>query len=159
MSLTYLRHGAESFLRSELVCSQSRNSPRFMEPEGSLPHSQDSANPPYPGPTQIQSIYPHPTSWISVLILSTHLRLGLPSGLFINVSRRNFVESVKIRRGIFWGEIKHIITVIAIILFACNLTDWYQTYPTKRHHRDESTSFSDEKREVKNVRSCSKGTE
>ena len=28
-----------------------------------------------------QSIYPHPTSWRSVLILSTHLRLGLPSGL------------------------------------------------------------------------------
>ena len=30
----------------------------------------------------IQSIYPHLTSWKSVLILSTHLRLGLPSGLF-----------------------------------------------------------------------------
>ena len=30
----------------------------------------------------IQSIYPHPTSYSSVLILSTHLRLGLPSGLF-----------------------------------------------------------------------------
>ena len=30
----------------------------------------------------IQSIYPHPTSWRSVLTLSTHLRLGLPSGLF-----------------------------------------------------------------------------
>ena len=29
-----------------------------------------------------QSIYPHPTSWRSILILSTHLRLGLPSGLF-----------------------------------------------------------------------------
>ena len=28
----------------------------------------------------IQSIYPHPTSWKSILILSTHLRLGLPSG-------------------------------------------------------------------------------
>ena len=28
-----------------------------------------------------QSIYPHPTSWRSILILSTHLRLGLPSGL------------------------------------------------------------------------------
>jgi len=27
----------------------------------------------------IQSIYPHPTSWRSILILSTHLRLGLPS--------------------------------------------------------------------------------
>jgi hypothetical protein len=33
----------------------------------------------------IQSIYPHHTSWRSVLILSTHLRLGLPSGLFPSV--------------------------------------------------------------------------
>ena len=30
----------------------------------------------------IQSIYTHPTSWRSILILSAHLRLGLPSGLF-----------------------------------------------------------------------------
>ena len=30
----------------------------------------------------IQSTYPHPTSWRSILILSTHLLLGLPSGLF-----------------------------------------------------------------------------
>ena len=30
----------------------------------------------------IQSIYPHPTSWRSILILYTHLCLGLPSGLF-----------------------------------------------------------------------------
>ena len=30
----------------------------------------------------IQSTYPHPTSWRSILILSTHLRLGLLSGLF-----------------------------------------------------------------------------
>ena len=30
----------------------------------------------------IQSIYQHPTSWRSILKLSTHLRLGLPSGLF-----------------------------------------------------------------------------
>ena len=29
----------------------------------------------------IQSIYPHPTSWRSIVILSTHLRLDLPSGL------------------------------------------------------------------------------
>jgi hypothetical protein len=29
----------------------------------------------------IQSICPHPTSWRSILILSTHLRLGRPSGL------------------------------------------------------------------------------
>ena len=30
----------------------------------------------------VQSIYPHPTSCRSILILSTHLRLGLPNGLF-----------------------------------------------------------------------------
>ena len=30
----------------------------------------------------IQSTFPHPTCWRYVLILSTHLRLGLPSGLF-----------------------------------------------------------------------------
>ena len=30
----------------------------------------------------IQSTYPHRTSWRSILILSTHLRLGLPCGLF-----------------------------------------------------------------------------
>ena len=29
-----------------------------------------------------QPIYPHPTSWRSILKLSTHLRLGFPSGLF-----------------------------------------------------------------------------
>ena len=29
----------------------------------------------------IQSIYTHSTSWRSILILSAHLRLGLPSGL------------------------------------------------------------------------------
>ena len=30
----------------------------------------------------IQSIYPHPISWRYILMLSTHLRLGLPSGHF-----------------------------------------------------------------------------
>ena len=32
--------------------------------------------------SSIQSTYPHPTSWRFILILCTHLRLGLPSGLF-----------------------------------------------------------------------------
>ena len=31
--------------------------------------------------SSILSINPHPTSWISILILSFHLRLGLPLGL------------------------------------------------------------------------------
>ena len=37
----------------------------------------------------IQSIYPHPTSWISILILSTHLRLGLPSGSFLQFPQQD----------------------------------------------------------------------
>ena len=54
---------------------QSRNSPYFMEPEGSLPHSQASATC-LSWASPIQSMYPHPTSWRSILILSTHLRLS-----------------------------------------------------------------------------------
>ena len=34
----------------------------------------------------IQSIPPHPTSWRFILILSSHLRLGLPSGSFLQIS-------------------------------------------------------------------------
>ena len=52
-----------------------------METEGSSPHSQAHATCPYPEPAP--SIpHPHPTSRRSILILSSHLCLGLPSGLF-----------------------------------------------------------------------------
>ena len=34
--------------------------------------------------SSMQSIPPRPTFWRSVLILSSHLRLGLPSGLFLS---------------------------------------------------------------------------
>jgi hypothetical protein len=39
-------------LRSEQFLNYSRNSPHFMEPEGSLPHSQQPATCPYPEPVQ-----------------------------------------------------------------------------------------------------------
>ena len=52
-----------------------------MQPERSLPHSQMPATCPYPESGQsIQR--PYPTSWRSILILSSHLRQGLPSCLF-----------------------------------------------------------------------------
>ena len=54
-----------------------------METEGSLPHSQDPATCPYHG--LVQSSAPHPTSWRYILILSSHLCLGLQSGLFPSV--------------------------------------------------------------------------
>jgi len=43
-------------------------------------------SPPVPLLTQNDPVHaPHPTSWRSILILSSHLRLGLPSGLFPSV--------------------------------------------------------------------------
>ena len=45
----------------------------------------------------IQSIYPHPTSWRSVLIVSTHLRLGLPSGLFPSGSHTKTLYPLSIK--------------------------------------------------------------
>ena len=36
--------------------------------------------------SSIQVIPPHPTSWRSILILTSHLCLGLPSGLFLSIS-------------------------------------------------------------------------
>jgi hypothetical protein len=48
-------------------------------PEGSSPHSQQPANGPYPEPGEST---PHPPPYLrSILIPSSHLRLGLPSGL------------------------------------------------------------------------------
>ena len=56
--LTYFLHAAQSFLRSSLVFNWSRKSPHFMEPEGSLSHSQVPATCHYPLPAR-SSPYPH----------------------------------------------------------------------------------------------------
>jgi hypothetical protein len=51
-----------------------------MKREGSLPHSQKPDTCPY---SELDRSSPclHPTTW-SILILSFHLRLSIPSGLF-----------------------------------------------------------------------------
>ena len=53
-----------------------------MQPESSLPYSQAPGTCPYPEPTTSSPHNPFPTSSRSILILSSHLRLGLPNGLF-----------------------------------------------------------------------------
>ena len=57
-----------------------------MEPEISLLHSPVPRHLSLSWARSIQSMPPHPTSWRSILILSSHLRLGLPSGSFLQVS-------------------------------------------------------------------------
>ena len=62
------------FAASQEIPRISRN-PKFIAALKSVRHlSLSWASP-------IQYIYPHSTSWRSILILSIHLRLGLPSGL------------------------------------------------------------------------------
>jgi hypothetical protein len=85
-----LTHGAEPFLRSRQLCSHSRTSQDFMEPGGLLPYSQETSTGPYPEPGQFNPYYPILSLW-SVLILSTHLRLGLPTGLQTSVHFNCFV--------------------------------------------------------------------
>jgi hypothetical protein len=53
-----------------------------MEPQSPSPYPQVPATCPYPEPITSSPHEPPPTSWRSILILSSHLRLGLPNGLF-----------------------------------------------------------------------------
>jgi hypothetical protein len=69
-------------LPEKLTSPQSRNSPHFMEPERSLPHSQEPATCPYPEPDLSSSGHPIPLLLRSILILSSHLSHGLLSRLF-----------------------------------------------------------------------------
>jgi hypothetical protein len=63
------------------------------ESEGSCPYSQQPATTPYPEPNEPT---PHPQANLSLrysLIPSSHLRLGLPNGLFTtDFSRQNLVR-------------------------------------------------------------------
>jgi hypothetical protein len=77
-----LTYGAESLLRSCQLCSDSRTSRHFKEPEGSLPCSQETSTGPYPELDWSSPYQSHSVSLRYILILSTHLCLGLPSGLF-----------------------------------------------------------------------------
>jgi len=78
---TYLLHGAESFLGSQLVLQLVKKFPahygtrRFITVFTSARHLSLS----WANSTQSP---PRPTSRRSILILSSHLRLGLPNGLF-----------------------------------------------------------------------------
>jgi hypothetical protein len=63
-----------------------------MEPEDSLPCSQEHSTGPYPEPDQ-SSTYQLILSLRSILILSTDQRLGHPSGLFPSGFPTNILDA------------------------------------------------------------------
>jgi hypothetical protein len=75
--LTNQLHGDEGFLRSCQLCSYSRIYQHFMEPEG-----VHKSPPLVPILSWINPVHTTPFYLRSILILSTHLQLGLSSGLF-----------------------------------------------------------------------------
>jgi len=80
-SLTHSLHGQSPSWEGNWFAASQEISPHFMEPKGSLTHIQVSTTCPYP--ELDQSVHaPLPTSWRSIIIFSSHLHLGLQSGLF-----------------------------------------------------------------------------
>jgi hypothetical protein len=79
---TDTHHGAEPFLRSRQLCTYSRTSQNFMEPEGSLLCSREPSSSPYPEPDEASPYRPILFLLRSMLMLSSHVRLDLPGGLF-----------------------------------------------------------------------------
>jgi hypothetical protein len=75
-----LTYGAEPSWEAANCAAIQKILSNFKEPEGSSPCSQEPSTGPYPEP--VQSSPSHSISPRSILILSTHIRLGLPSGLF-----------------------------------------------------------------------------
>ena len=79
--LTCLLNPRSRVLLQKLTGSQLvKKSPAFYRTWSSLPYSQVPAICPLSWASSTQSIPPHPTSPRSILILSSHLCLGLPSG-------------------------------------------------------------------------------
>ena len=80
--LTYLLQRAESFLRSWLVLQLIKKFPAFYGTQKFITILTSAHHLSLSWATSIQSPQPLPTSWRSILILSFHLCLGLPNGLF-----------------------------------------------------------------------------
>jgi hypothetical protein len=79
--LIYLLTPWSRFLLQQLTCSQLvKKFPTFYGTRKFITAFTNARHLSLYWASSIQFIPPHPTSWRSILILSSHLRLGLPSG-------------------------------------------------------------------------------
>jgi hypothetical protein len=89
--LTYLLNGAEPFLRSH-HCAATQDLPSILW-NLKVHHSVHKSPPLVPTLSQIDPVHTNPSSLRSVLILSTHLCLGLPSGLLLAFPPISYMHS------------------------------------------------------------------
>ena len=91
--LTYLLHGAESFLRSQPAnLAASQEIPRIYGTRKFLTVPTSDRHPSLSWANSIQSPRPPSTSWRSILILSSHLRLGLLNGIVTAVKNTTLLK-------------------------------------------------------------------
>jgi hypothetical protein len=108
-------YGAEPFLRSRKLCRYSRTSEQFMELENSLPCSQEPSIGSWA--KSIQFIPPNCISLTSILILSTHLRLGLRVSFLLAFPPISYMYSSSTSiRVTFFAHLNLLDLIILIIL-------------------------------------------
>ena len=86
--------------------------------------------------TSIQSIPPHPTPWISILILSSHLRLGLPGGLFpsgfhiktLYTTKPKYLAADQGRMRTQWDNIDRTLPCVNLNIMTYHALKWRQAY-------------------------------
>jgi hypothetical protein len=87
-----------------------------MEPEDSLPYSQEPSIGPYTEPDQSSPHHHHPISLGPILILSTHLRLGLSS--YVTLIFKNIINVVINTYIIFVKEFTYSVTGTTNFIYA-----------------------------------------